>query len=383
MQAAGAPVGWTKIPAILATWLAAAGLFAGTLRVRGERAAVAAVAVLLFAPATLRYGPTVLGVAEPVACTSLAFWAATAGRWGVAGALLGLGTQWGLHIAVIGLPFLALAAVAGQTRPLLIGACAGTLPLAVELAWYGQPMWDQVFGYHLRKVTHMAAQQVPDRVVPFVSDHLAWLVGALAAACLGARERRTWAWAALAALGLVLAWPRLQSHYFYLTMPLLTAAAVGLWPRNQAGARQHVIAALLLFACAAFSAWPAVARRAGQTQAAAEMRGLAAQVARLAEGKPRPIWGDGALVPLVSLHTGLPVALGDTDLNAQRFSTGLLDPATHVQRVLATRPILVVVPHHGVDTIAAVHDAMLARCPHATPFASAATGYSGVILDCR
>ncbi len=380
---AGAPSSWTKIAPILATWVAAGAVFACGVRLRGVSAAVAVAALLLFAPVTLRYGPTLLGVAEPVACASLACWAAVAGRWRVAGALLGIATQWGLHVAVVALPVLALAIVAGHIRSFALGLTAGALPLGLELLWYGQPMWDQVFGYHIRKVTHMAAQRAPDRLGPFVVDHVVWLAALPVAAWRGNRETRSWALAALASVALVLAWPRLQSHYFYLPMPLLAVALAGLWPSPNSSKSWQGIAAAALLIVLALPVWMAVERRPVQRQAAAEMRELSAQVARLAAGQRRTLWGDGALVPLVSLQTGLPVALGDTDLNAQRFATGLIDPASHMQRVLTTKPLLVLVPRHGVDTVTEVHEAALRRCPDATPFASPATGYAGVILDCR
>ncbi|MBM4343370.1 MAG: hypothetical protein FJ100_08330 [Deltaproteobacteria bacterium] len=229
----------------------------------------------------------------------------------------------------------------------------------------------------------MAAQRAPDRAGPFAAEHWAWLALPLVAALRGPRAHRPWAWAALGAVAMVLAWPRLQSHYFFLPIPLLAIAAIGLWPALESGRRRHWAAAALVAGVLAIPIARAIDRRPVQQQAAAEMRALAAQVARLAGSPTRPIWGDGALVPLVSLHTGLPVALGDTDVNAQRFAAGLLDAAAHVDKVLATRPILVVVPRHGVDTIAAIHDAMLRRCPDAQTFTSPATGYAGVLLTCR
>ena len=111
------------------------------------------------------------------------------------------------------------------------------------------------------------------------------------------------------------------------------------------------------------------------------MTQLAAQVHTLAAG--RPIWGDGALVPLLSLRTGLPVAMDDTDLNAQRFLSGMTPPVSHLTRVLAQKPLIVVVPHHGIDAVPELHEALLRDCDIVGHFAAPAANFAGVLLRPR
>lgn len=377
------PAAWAKIVAPLAT-LATAGLLAYALREEIDRQTQLLIATLfLLTPVVLGYGPLLVGVEQALACVALATLLLLADRWLWAGILLSLGAQFALHVGVLVPPLLIWAWRDHRLVPLVQGLLLGLMPLALELAWWGQPMLDQVFAYHFKKVSVMGAQHVPDRVLPFLKTHVVLILAAALGIFRGGVLGLRFALAGLGALALVLAWPRLQPYYFLLPIPWLVLAAALAWqdvPQRFA----RVALALVLLASGLPTLLETWQRRPQLQQADAEMKQLSAQVLTLAqENHATLLWGDGALVPLLSLHTTLPIALEDTDLNAQRFQSGVTPPGPHLDAVLAQKPLLVVVPYHGLATVPVLRDRLLKETRQIGQFDARAANFSGLLLLTR
>ncbi len=377
--ALGAPAAWAKIWSPLATLAIAGLLFAHLRRAAAPFSGMLAAAIFLGAPVVLTHGAQLVGVEQALLLATLATVLALGGRWLLAGLALGLATQWALHVGILTLPLLIWAGQDRGLRRFAAGLALGVLPLAVELGYFGQPMFDQVFSYHFRKVTHMAAQNGPARVWPFLLWQSPLLVLAALGVWRGPPLARRLGLAGWASLGILLLWPRLQSYYFLLPIPWLAmAAALGLQAPRVAGRRwlAPLLALPLLLPLG-----QVLDRRSVSLAVQVEMSRLAAQVETLAQG--RAIWGDGALVPLLALRTGLPVALGDTDLNAQRFASGLTPPAAHIAAVLAQKPLIVLVPNHGVDAVPEIHARLLRDCDVVGQFNARAANFAGLLLQPR
>ena len=390
--AIGAPAGWAKFWSPLAT-IATAGVLVEIGRRHAPFAGVIGALLFLFAKVVLLHGALFVGVEQAMFLAVIATALVLSKRWLLAGMVLGFATQWALHVGILALPLLVLAHRDGVLRRFAGGLALGLVPLALELAWYGQPMVEQVFGYHLRKVTDMAAQKVPDRVWPFLEAHGGLLIIAgLGVARVSGPFRRL-GFIGFSALGVLLLWPRLQPYYFLLPIPMLAAVAAAFLlqlyrqPRpTRARIRDSVVlfvavVALLVDILPARHEERSLDRRERMLTAQTEMAALAAQVQTLAHGQP--LWGDGALVPLLSLRTRLPVALGDTDLNSQRFLSGLTQPAPHLSQVLAQKPLIVLVPRHGIDLVPEFHDRLLRDCDVVGEFDAKAANFAGLLLRPR
>ncbi len=382
--ALGAPLAWAKLWAPAATLGVAALLWRQLHRAGQPLASGIAPLLFLASNVVLSHGAQFVGVEQALLLATLATTLALAQRWLLAGLALGLATQWALHGALLAVPLLVWAWQDRALPRFAAGLAVGLLPLVAELAYFGQPMLDQAFAYHIRKVTEMAPQKGPARVLPFLLAQAPFLLLAALAAWRGAPLARRLGRSGLAALALLLLWPRLQPYYFLLPLPWLAgAAALTIASLYAAKPARHV--QLLLGVLVLGIAWAplttALARRTLSLAVAPEMTQLAAQVQTLAHGQP--LWGDGALVPLLALRTGLPVALGDTDTNAQRFASGLTPPVAHVAAVLAQKPLIVLVPHHGIDTVPAIHDALIARCDVVGHFNAPAANFAGLLLQPR
>lgn len=376
--ACGTPIAWAKFWSPLATLGAALLLFRHVRQTGALTAAFITAALLLFANVTLIHGALFVGVEQAVAIATLATVLALSGRWLLAGLALGLASQWALHVGLLALPMLVWARADRHLTRFAAGLAFGLLPLVLELTWYGAPMVEQVFGYHLRKVTHMAAQRVPDRITPFLLWQSPLLLLALLGTWRGPALARRLGISGLVVLALLLLWPRLQPYYFLLPMPWLALAAahgaVAVLPDRRMLAAVVGIALLVPVP-------NALARRQLNIAAQTEMTQFAAQVQTLAAGQP--LWGDGALVPLLALRTGLPVALGDTDLNSQRFASGLTPPEPHLAQVLARKPLIVLVPRHGIDLVPEIHDRLLRDCDVVGQFNAPSANFAGLLLKPR
>ena len=379
-MALGAPVFWGKLWAPLATLVTAALLARLTWRSHGPGAALAAVALFLFSPRVLQDGAALVGVEQALLLATLATVLVLAQRAGLAGLVVALAAQWALHVAVL-LPLLLFWTWRDRTlRRFLIGLAIGTVPLVAACLVYGAPLLAQVVAYHAQKVQHISGHTGPDRVLPFLAEQAPLLLLALAAALRGGSLARRLACSGWTALALVLLWPRLQSYYFLLPLPwLVAAAAMGL--SESPRALRRCAMGLAVVVAVAWALPTALPRREGRVAAEREMQALAAQVLALAPAGP--IWGDGALVPLLALRTRLAVAGGDTDVNAQRFLSGQTPPARHIAAVLAERPLVVWVPRHGVATVPQIASAVAERCDPLAPFSAPAAKFSGVLLRCR
>ncbi len=378
--AMGAPLGWAKVFSPLATLTAALLTWHFLRRAADDRTALLAAALLLCANVVLQHGAQFVGVEQALSAAVLATVLALAHRWLLAGLCLGLASQWALHVGLLALPMLFWAWQDRALRPFVLGLTLGLLPLAFELVWFGAPMRDQVLVYHVRKVSQMAVTRTPARIWPFVLAHLPLLLLALVGVWRGPVLARRLGFAGLAALGLLLLWPRLQTYYFLLPIPWLAMAAALTWHGLPAvWLRRALLLGLALAAVP--SARDALDRRARGLLVQPEMTRLAAQVQTLAAGSP--IWGDGALVPLLALRTGLPVALGDTDLNAQRFLSGATAPDAHLTAVLAQKPLIVLVPRHGIDQVPAFHERLLRDCDVVGQFDAPAANFAGLLLRPR
>ncbi len=382
--ATGAPIAWAKVWSPLATLASAALLFRLIAKDGKPGLGILAAFLFLLSNVVLVHGALFVGVEQASAIATLATVLALSGHWLLAGLTLSLASQWALHVALLALPLAVWAWRAGAMRRLMLGLALGLLPLLLELLWFGEPMIDQVFAYHLRKVTHMAAQKVPDRVWPFVTWQAPLLVLAAIGAWRGSQLARALGLSGFAVLALVLLWPRLQAYYFLLPMPwLAAAAALAFDVANLQRQPFHlrIVALLIVLGLVRPGVESALARRTSAIAAKTEMIQLAAQVQTLAGGKP--LWGDGALVPLLSLRTGLPVALGDTDVNAQRFQSGVTPPVAHLAAVLAQKPLIVLVPRHGIDLVPEIHDQILRDCDVVGQFNAPSANFAGLLLRPR
>jgi hypothetical protein len=381
--ALGAPIAWAKFWAPLAT-LGTALLLTQVPR-QGEKVAAPELAAFVFLTTSvvMTHGAMFVGVEQALFFATAATALALHKRWLLAGFLLALGTQWALHIGILAVPMLVWAYREKTLKLFALGLTLGLLPLLLEFVWFGQPMIDQVLGYHLRKVTAMAAQKVPDRVWPFAKGQLPLMLLAAWTVRVGAPLQKRIAVSALGVIAVLLLWPRLQPYYFLLPLPWLALAAAyavqdlragrTLWRRGTAWA--------LLTLTGVPAVGNAYLRREATLAIPADMTQLSAQVQTLAQGQP--IWGDGALVPLLSLKTGLPVALADTDLNAQRFLSGVTPPAEHLSHVLAKKPLIILVPRHGIDLVPEIHQRLLQDCEVVGQFNVQAANFSGLLLRPR
>ena len=356
--AVGLPLAWARLWSIAAT-LGTAALLAETGRTLGNRATgLLAATGYLFSGTVLAQGALFIGVEQACLAIAAATWLAVHRRWLMSGLVLALGAQWALHVALLWPLLLLWALRDGGARRLVAGTALGLAPLVGEWLWFGEPMLQQTLAYHVRKVTHMGAQRGATRGGLFFEREAGLLVVVLVGLVPRGSPSRRWTVGALAALGVVLALPRLQGYYFLLPMPWLALAAALALTQESVRRPLRWLAAvplLLLVLVHLGDTWTAQTSR---TITDVKLRQLAAKVLELAPHGP--IWGDGALTPALALHTGLPVALGDTDTNAQRFGAGVLEPGPHVDAVLATGALIVVASGHGIANVQAVSQRLVA-----------------------
>jgi hypothetical protein len=89
------------------------------------------------------------------------------------------------------------------------------------------------------------------------------------------------------------------------------------------------------------------------------------------------LWGDGALVPLVALETGLRVADNMIDTNGKRFRTGQADLTETLARIFdGPPPAVLLVEQHGVARIPALRGHVESHLPKRFTMVAPTLGYT-------
>jgi hypothetical protein len=359
-HAAGAPPAVLKAFLLLLVPLGAWMCGRAVLRPRGPAWALVAAFLYLFATLNLDLGGVLLGpeLALPLLAGSML--AASAGRFALSGALVGLA---GLQAVYALLPAPALAAWAWRERRLrrfLAGSSTLLAGYTACFAAWGRPFLDQVLLYHVAKVSGGDRPLALGRVAQFAYTEAGLLAFPLAT--LLARER-TGRWTSLAGLSCVAVaatYRALFVHYFALALPFLAAgAALGLAAlRERLAQRPGLVrsaAIPLVVAALVVTHLPhvlyAVDLDADRAVRARDAAAIADAVARTPPASGL-LWGDSALVPLVALRTGLDVALRMPDTNDQRFTSGLADPSEVAASLSALPPPgVLLIDDHGIARV--------------------------------
>lgn len=363
----GVPLVGVKILALAAPPVGALLVGIAVLRPARIGGALLAVFLYLFGWLTMEVGGIWLGPSVAAAIVAGALAAAAHGRFLLSGILLSVGAGQALY-ALMPVPVIcAWAWRDGQLKRFAIGMSTALVGFLIAWIWFGGAFVDQVFAYHVRKVTSDDIQYPVHRLLAFVYGDL----GLLLMATLALLDRRPVARWFLAGAALCFVVPAsyksLIVYYFLIGVPFLAgsgaigAARVYAWSESRTPAVRLSIL-VLLGAGIVMTYGPhfqaAVDRDAAREEQAREVEELVEAISarRPASGL---LWGDSAIVPLLALRTEMTVAGGFVDMNAKRFDSGTSDPAEVLSSVFADAgqaPGVVTIDRHGVLLVAPLRD---------------------------
>ncbi len=337
----------------------AAGLLAlAVLHARRWWWAALAAFLFMFATLSLDIGGVYMGPGLVMPLLAGSLLAATRRRFALAGLLLSIA---GLQATYALMPLPVLAWWAFSQRRLgqfLAGTSAFVVGYLACYAVFGMPFVDQVVLYHVAKVD---AETAAIRWGP-ISYFITTEAGLLAFSAASITQSTDWGRRATIAGWLCVlvaaSYQALFIHYFAISLPFLAAgSAMGLGglaqrflPKLPAIRR---LAIVLFCAALMITHLPHVLYGLDlHEQRIMQARDARTVVEAVSAHRPSSgmIWGDGSIVPLVALQSGLEIALNMVDTNEQRFSSGRTAPADVVSELsaLSKPPGVLLLEEHGV-----------------------------------
>lgn len=329
---------------------------------RGVLWACLAVSMYMFATLNLEIGGVLLGPELALPFLACSMYSASIGRFVWSGIFLSIASFQALY-ALLPAPLLALMSwrQRGLSR-FAIGCSMMFIGYFLFFVLWGKPFLDQVFLYHLSKVSGRERPLMLGRVAKFVYTE-SGLIAFPLATFLDRNKRGLWiAITGLFCLAVAAFYRALFVHYFAIALPFLaTAAAFGLSALYER--LRPVIGRYLAFGALSLvlvlthlphvlygielDADRAIRRR--------DAEAIADAIARI----PPPsnaIWGDSALVPLIALRNGHDVALQMPDTNNQRFDSKISDPSEVIQALSKKMPGVLLIDDHGIALVPELRD---------------------------
>ena len=376
----GLPLGGVKLLVLLCTPAAALLLGWAVRRRAGPWAGLLTLFVYLFSTLNLELGGILLGPNLGAALLAGTLAAALGGRFLLAGVLLSLAGLQALYALMPGPVLLVWAWREGRARRFLVGCAVFPAVFAVLAVVAGAPFIDQVLRYHVQKVTHRATPYPVGRVLRFLEAEAGLLILGASGLVCAERGPRLIALAGFFCVAVTASYRSMMLYYFMVAFPFLAvsaglgAAALAARARER---RRWAIGAVTAVAAICYLPHAVVALdldadRATQAQ---ETDALVALVAE----RPPPsgaLFGDGAVVPLVALRTGMRVAGHMVDTNAKRFGSQVTRPEEALAAVFAGEPPgVLLLEHHGAWLIPAIRTAVEDRLAHTATFDFESPGF--------